>query len=140
MVVADTLEHARTAAQLVKVTYSAPDATQAFNLDQGDNRIADAKTVGAGDKGHEESGDPAHAFNLATHHVDVTLETSPHHHNPMEPGGIIASWNDDGGITVHMPSQFCYADAMILGEAFQLPTQRTATADCGSSAGWVPVR
>ncbi len=48
VVVADTLEHARTAAQLVKVSYSAPDATQAFNLVQGDNRIADANTVGPG--------------------------------------------------------------------------------------------
>ena len=121
VVIADTLEHARTAALLVKITYSAPEATQAFNLEQGEGRISDAKTVGAGDKGHEESGNPEHAFRLATHHVDVTLETSPHHHNPMEPGGIIAAWNDDGGITVHMPSQFCYADAMILGEAFQLP-------------------
>ena len=121
VVIADTLENARTAALLVKVNYSAPEATQAFNLEQGEGRIADAKTVGAGDKGHEESGNPEHAFRLATHHVDVTLETSPHHHNAMEPGGIIAAWNDDGGITVHMPSQFCYADAMILGEAFQLP-------------------
>ncbi len=119
VVVADTLEHARTAALLVKVTYSAPESSQAFTLEQGNNRIADAKTVGAGDKGHEESGDPERAFGLSTHHVDVTLETSPHHHNAMEPGGIIAAWNPDGGITVHMPSQFCYADAMILGEAFQ---------------------
>ena len=121
VVVADTLEHARTAALLVQVTYSTPDSSPAFNLKQGANRIADAKTVGAGDKGYEEYGNPEHAFGLATHHVDVTLETSPHHHNPMEPGGIIADWKEDGGITIYMPSQFCYADAMILGEAFQFP-------------------
>ena len=124
VVIANTLEHARTAALLVKVTYSAPEASPAFNLEQGENRIADAKTVGAGDKAHEESGDAEHAFSLATHHVDVTLETSPHHHNAMEPGGIIAAWNQDGGITVHMPSQFCYADAMILVEAFQFPLKK----------------
>ena len=75
--------------------------------------------MGAGNKGHEESGDPEHAFGLATYRIDLTLETSPHHHNAMEPGGIVSAWNEDGGLTVHMPSQFVYADAMILGEAFQ---------------------
>ena len=37
----------------------------------------------------------------------------------MEPAGIIAAWDEDGGLTVHVPSQFCYGDAVILGEAFE---------------------
>ena len=47
MVVADTLEHARTAALLVKVQYSEPSPAQAFTLEQGRPRATDAKTVGA---------------------------------------------------------------------------------------------
>ena len=118
VVIADTLEHARTAGLLLKVTYSATGQNPAFTLNQGADRIQDAKTVGAGDKGQEVFGNPEHALGLSTYHVDVTVRTSPHHHNAMEPGGVIARWDDDGGITVYMPSQFCYADAMILGQAF----------------------
>ncbi len=118
VVVADSLENARAAALLLRVRYSSPTNKSAFTLDQGADRIADAAKVGAGDKGHVQLGDPEHIFALSTHRVDITVETSPHHHNAMEPGGIVAAWQDDGGLTVFMPSQFCYGDAMILGQAF----------------------
>ena len=119
VVIADTLEHARTAALLVKAEYSAPSPEQAFTLHQGSARTKDAKKVGGGDPGHIEIGHPEHAYNLATHRVDMDFHTSAHHHNAMEPAGIIATWDKDGGLTVHMPSQFCYGDAVILGEAFE---------------------
>ena len=119
MIVADTLEHARTAALLVKVRYSMPNVDQAFTLEQGQSRAVDAKTVGGGDKGHIEVGNPERVYGLATHRVDLAFETQSHHHNAMEPAGIVAVWEKDGGLTVHMPSQFCYGDAVILGEAFE---------------------
>ena len=119
VVIADTLENARSAALLVQVRYSDPSPTPAFNLEQGSGRLAAAKTVGGGDKGHVEIGHAAKAFARAEHQIDLTFETSPHHHNAMEPGGIIAAWDDDGGLTLRLPSQFCYGDAVTVGEAFK---------------------
>ncbi len=118
LVVADTLEHARNAALLVEVQYSDPEAACAFTLQQGQSRLSDAKSVGAGEKGKVEIGEPEKVYGLSVHQVDITVDTSPHHHNAMEPGAIVATWDDDGGLTIRMPSQFSYGDAVILGEAF----------------------
>lgn len=118
LVVADSLEHARNAALLVKVMYSEPESNAAFTLQQGQVRLSDAKQVGAMEKGKETIGDPNGVYGLSTHRVDVSATSSPHHHNAMEPGAIIATWEEDGGLTIRMPSQFCYGDAVILGEAF----------------------
>lgn len=118
VVVADNLEHARDAALLVKVRYSEPEPAAAFTLQQGEPRLKDAKSVGAMEKGHVEIGHPEKVYGLSTHRVDLSFSTPPEHHNAMEPGGIIATWEEDGGLTVRMPTQFCYGDAVILGEAF----------------------
>ena len=64
-------------------------------------------------------GDPEKAFQQAAYQVDMTFETAPHHHNAMEPGAVVAIWDEEGGLTVHLPTQFSYGDALILGEAFQ---------------------
>lgn len=118
LLVADTREHAEAAAALVKVGYSAPDDDRAYTLDQGIGRAADVKKVGAGDPGQVEIGQPEKAYETAAVKVDLTVETAPHHHHQMEPGAIVAVWDDDGGLTVHVPTQFSYGDALILGEAF----------------------
>ncbi len=118
LLVADTLEHARAAAHLVAVTYSAPDNDRAYTLDQGMSRAVDVKKVGAGDPGQVKVGQPEKAYESAPIKVDLIVETSPHHHNQMEPGAIVAAWDEDGGLTVHVPTQFSYGDALILGEAF----------------------
>jgi xanthine dehydrogenase YagR molybdenum-binding subunit len=119
VLVADTLENARAAAAaLVRVRYSAPENNAAFTLEQGRNRAEDSKKVGAGDPGQVEVGHPEREYEAAPHKVDLTFETSPHHHNAMEPGAVVAVWEDDRRLTVHLPTQFCYGDAMNLGQAF----------------------
>ena len=118
IVVADTLAHAEAAAALVKIDYSPSEDAAAFTLDQGSDRAADAKTVGGGDKGQVKVGHADKAFAKAAQQIDLTFTTSPHHHNAMEPGACVARWDDDGGLTVHLPTQFSYGDAMILGQAF----------------------
>lgn len=118
VVVANTFENARDAAGLVVIAYDAPSNDVAFTLAQGERRVADVKKVGAGDPGQVKIGKPAEAFAAAAHSVDLTFETPPHHHNAMEPGAIVAAWTEDGGLTVHVPTQFSYGDAIILGQAF----------------------
>ena len=118
LVVADTLEHARAAASLIAVRYSAPDPQAAFTLAQGRDRVKDVKKVGAGDPGQVKIGDPQPAYEKANYQVDMTFLTAPHHHHAMEPGAAVAAWDAAGGLTVQLPTQFSYGDAVILGEAF----------------------
>lgn len=118
IVVADTLAHAEAAAALVRISYAPSDDAMAFTLDQGTDRATGAKKVGGGDKGQIEVGYAEKAFAEAAQQVDMTFITSPHHHNAMEPGACIARWDESGGLTVHLPTQFSYGDAMILGQAF----------------------
>ncbi len=117
LLVADTLEHARAAAPLVRVTYSAPEGNTAFTLDQGIGRAEDVKKVGAGNPGQVRIGQPEQAYEDAAVKIDLTFETPPHHHNAMEPGAVVAAWDGDG-LTVWLPTQFSYGDVVILGEAF----------------------
>ena len=119
LVIADTLDNARAAALQLKVEYSKPKSGAAFTLEQGASRVKDAKSVGAGDKGQVEIGNPEEAYAAAEYKVDLTFESAPHHHNSIEPGAIVAWWDDTGGLTVHLPTQFSYGDAVILGEAFK---------------------
>ena len=87
VLVADTLQHAIEAANLVKVSYSDPERETAFTLSQGADRATDAKTVGSGTPGQVKVGKAEEAFASSAHQIDVTVETAPHHHNAMEPGG-----------------------------------------------------
>ena len=117
LVVAETLDHAREAAAQVEVRYSDPEPA-AFSLAAAADCIADVKKVGGGDPGQVKIGDPEKAWSEAPARVDLTLHSSPHHHNAMEPGAIVAAWDADGGLTVQLPTQFSYGDAMVLGQAF----------------------
>lgn len=123
LVVADTLEHTRAAAPFVAVRYSAPEPTAAFTLAQGKGRVVDAKTVDSGVSGQMKIGKPGKAYEQVTHRVDLTFHSVPHHHNAMDPGAIIAAWDEEGGLMVHLPTQSCHGDAVILGQAFSFGLQ-----------------
>ena len=118
VLVADTLQHAIQASALVQVRYSEPEADTAFTLANAQGRAADAKSVGMGTPGRVKLGHAEKAFENAAHKIDVTVTTSAHHHNAMEPGVAVALWDGEGGLTVHVPTQFSYNEAVILGEAF----------------------
>ena len=118
LVVADTLENAEAAAALVQVTYSEPSQAAAFTLDQGEHRAVVAKKIGGGDPGEVRIGHAERVFDAAAHRLDQTFRTAPHHHNAIEPGAILAAFDDEGRLTVHVPTQFSTADAVMLGQAF----------------------
>lgn len=121
ILVADNLQNAHAAAARVKVAYSDPTPGTAFTLEQGRGREQDAKSLGAGTPGQVKVGDAEAAYAAAPHKVDLTLTTSAHHHNAMEPGAAVAVWDDEGGLTVHVPTQFSYNEAVMLAEAFGFP-------------------
>ncbi|MFD2351067.1 xanthine dehydrogenase family protein molybdopterin-binding subunit [Nonomuraea ferruginea] len=101
-VVAQTLEQAQEAADLVKVRYRAEDpvARMADVLDEAflpdDFR----------DKPNEYSrGDAAAALGQAAVRVDRTYSSPMQHHNPIEPHTTTAVWEDDGTLTLYESTQ-----------------------------------
>ena len=90
LVVAETFEQARAAAQLVRVDYVRE--TGAYDL-------ADAKASATMPKGAEEkdtaTGDFAGAFKEAPVRLDEVYTTPDESHAMMEPHASIAAWDDD---------------------------------------------
>ena len=97
LVVAETYEQARSAAQLVKVSYQKSTPVVDFDANMGKavtpNRSRDASR-----------GDFDTAFNAAEHKIDFTYQTPIEHHNPMEPHAAIADWDGDD-LTLYNASQ-----------------------------------
>ncbi|MFS0758001.1 aldehyde oxidoreductase molybdenum-binding subunit PaoC [Noviherbaspirillum sp. 1P10PC] len=91
LVVAETFEQARTAAQLVHVKYAA---------EKGTYSLADAKGKATKPKGGDsppdsKAGDFAGAFAGAPVRLDATYTTPDQSHAMMEPHASIASWDGD---------------------------------------------
>jgi len=102
VVVADTLEHAIAAAQLVKVRYrqqepeldferAKADAYQPKQMAQGEAALA--------------WGDADKAFNEAPLRVEQTYTTPMETHNPMEPHATIAAW-ERNKLTLYDSTQY----------------------------------
>ncbi|HSV58971.1 MAG TPA: aldehyde oxidoreductase molybdenum-binding subunit PaoC [Variovorax sp.] len=88
LVVAQTFEEARAAAQLIKVDYARVDG--AFDLAAA-KEATDRKTVDR----NSTVGDFAGAFAKAEVQLDETYSTPDHSHAMMEPHATTAAWNGD---------------------------------------------
>ncbi|UCF53818.1 MAG: xanthine dehydrogenase family protein molybdopterin-binding subunit [Bradyrhizobium sp.] len=92
VVVADTFEEARAAAQLVRVDYSAEKGS----FDLSATRDGAAKPPGEGDEKAETAvGDFAGAFAAAPVQLDATYTTPDQSHAMMEPHASMAAWEGD---------------------------------------------
>ena len=92
LVVAETFEQARAAAQLIKVTYQ--QAKGAYDLAAAKG---DAVKPGPGLAGEADTavGDFDSAFTAAPVQLDATYTTPDHSHAMMEPHATIAAWDGD---------------------------------------------
>jgi xanthine dehydrogenase YagR molybdenum-binding subunit len=106
LVVADTLERAIHAADLVETSYQScrpmvdltaalkkPDATQ--------------PATALGQPLQYERGDVDKALTKSVFRIDQTYTTPVQHHNPLEPHASVAEWSADGSsLTLHETSQW----------------------------------
>jgi xanthine dehydrogenase YagR molybdenum-binding subunit len=92
VVVADTFEQARSAAELVKVDYE--EAKGSFDLAAGKEAAGTAPSRGE-DKPESSVGDFAGAFAAAPVQLDATYTTPDQAHAMMEPHASIAAWNGE---------------------------------------------
>jgi len=93
LVVAETFEQARAAANLVRVEYAA--AKGAFDLAAAKPSAVKPKDDGQGNPTDTAVGDFADAFANAAVKLDAEYTTPDHSHAMMEPHATIAAWEGD---------------------------------------------
>jgi xanthine dehydrogenase YagR molybdenum-binding subunit len=103
LVLADTLEGARDAACLVKVTYESEAHNTDFELAQQEKFEPKRKRLGFSMP--KARGDAEKAFAAAEVRHDATYRLGTHHHNPMEMHAATVIWNGDGSIDVYDKTQ-----------------------------------
>ena len=109
LVIAETFEQARAAAQLVRVGYI--KAIGSFDLEAGKKSATRPATL-SGEPSDTAVGDFAGAFASAPVSLDATYATPDHAHAMIEPHASIASWND-GKLTLWTSNQmidWCASD------------------------------
>jgi xanthine dehydrogenase YagR molybdenum-binding subunit len=93
LVVAETLEAARSAADLIKIRYERE--TVPFDLHAGLVDAYKPQRTNAGFETDTAVGDFEGAFATAPVGIDATYTTPFEHHNPMEPHAALAVWSGD---------------------------------------------
>ena len=103
LVVADTYEQARTAAEMVAVTYAKQDP--AIDLKTEALKIEMPKANNKGEKVDMNPGKTAPIINAAPVKVENTYTTRTENHHPMEPHATIAEWFADDKLLLHDATQ-----------------------------------
>jgi xanthine dehydrogenase YagR molybdenum-binding subunit len=105
VVLAETYEAAREAANRVRVSYTAAKPTT--TLDSPGTTSAPAKGQFARHKDDPHVGNFAKAFAESEVQFEATYETPPQHHNPMELFATSCVWYGDR-LTIYEPSQYVH--------------------------------
>ena len=92
-VVARTIETAREAASLVRVTYEEQPVDATLSAERDDLYAPDE--VNAGHETDTASGDVDAAFEAAEVRLEQTYTTPMEHNNPMEPHTTVALWQEE---------------------------------------------
>lgn len=124
LVVAKSLDEARYAASLVKVTYNTTPAK--LNFDKRLNEKRPPKGGNAPPK--EDHGDEAAAWAKATTVLEQTYTTPLQNHNPLEPHATIAEWQGDK-LTVYDATQYVSGVKQSLAKHFALPMDSVRVID-----------
>jgi xanthine dehydrogenase YagR molybdenum-binding subunit len=94
LVVAETFEQARAAAQLIRVSYERTDGRFDLNAARESATPPDPKQV-LGDPPETSTGDFSAAFAAAPVRLDATYRTPDQSHAMMEPHASVAAWTGD---------------------------------------------
>ena len=103
LVVAESREQARSAAQAVTVTYAPGPARTAMDADCAVE--PDESVAKSGRPGDTRRGDPDTAFREAAVKIDARYSHEREYHNAMEPHATIAAWDGDR-LTLYDKSQW----------------------------------
>jgi xanthine dehydrogenase YagR molybdenum-binding subunit len=121
-VVADTLETAREAAGLVRISYQPEPHDTELRPDHPG--LYAPEKVNPSFPTDTEQGDLAAGLAAATVTVDATYTTPALHNNPMEPHAALAVWTADGGLTIYDSTQWPSGDAATIAGTLGLAPER----------------
>jgi xanthine dehydrogenase YagR molybdenum-binding subunit len=119
--VAETLETARYAASLVRVSYAEEPHDAELRADRDD--LYAPEQVNAGFPTDTEEGDFDQAFAAAAVKLDETYTTPMEHNNPMEPHTTVALW-EAGDLTLYESTQGVHSVRGTLAQVFGLHRAR----------------
>jgi xanthine dehydrogenase YagR molybdenum-binding subunit len=109
LVVAETLEAAGEAAQLVKVRYQQePHHVELAGRES--EGYSPAKAGGGGDPSNSQRGDLRKGMAEASTRLNHVYQTPIEVHNPMEPHAVIAVWDEAGHLTIFDATQGVSSD------------------------------
>jgi xanthine dehydrogenase YagR molybdenum-binding subunit len=117
VVVAETMEQARGAAQLVRVAYQADAASTTLEADRA--RPPSEASAKAGRSGGER-GDATGTFAAAPVKINMHCSHAREHHNAIEPHATIAEWQGDR-LTLYDKSQWVDNVRMEVAHVFGIP-------------------
>ncbi|HYY95986.1 MAG TPA: xanthine dehydrogenase family protein molybdopterin-binding subunit [Pyrinomonadaceae bacterium] len=120
MVVAETLEQARHAAELIRVTYDEQPPAAEMDKERGKAYVPKQKV--AGKPADTLRGNTDAGLAAADVRVDETYRTPTEHHNPMEPHATIAAWDGDR-VTVYDATQYTYGVRHAVAASFGIPEE-----------------
>ncbi len=121
VVVAETFEQARAAAQLVRIEYAR--ANGAFDLQAEKDAAAPAKEIVGGGAPDSKVGDFDTAFAAAPVQLDATYTTANESHCMMEPHASIAVWEGDQ-LTLWTSNQMIAWAAADLAKTLDIPREK----------------
>jgi xanthine dehydrogenase YagR molybdenum-binding subunit len=121
VVIAETLEIARQAADLVVVRYDEQPHDVELRADSAD--LYKPEKVNPNYETDTTSGDVESAFARASFSLDHTYTTPAYHNNPLEPHATIATWSDDV-LTLYDANQGVHRIRDDIAQAFGLPLER----------------
>ena len=120
IVLADTFEAARDAARRVRIDYEPATGAYDFTAHRGEADTPAPAQIPP----KSEQGDIDAAIAAAAASVDLTYDTPSQNSAAMEPHASIASWDSDGGLTIHGAYQMPTSDAQQLAEALGLNAKK----------------
>lgn len=124
LVVAETLEGARRAGELIRVTYDEQPPATDIQRERGKAVPPNGKV--AGKPADTSRGDADASLKTAEVSVDEIYRTPTEHHNPMEPHATTAVWEGDK-LTVYDATQFTYGVRHAMAVSFGIPEENVRT-------------
>lgn len=119
LVVAEKLEQAKRAAQLIRVTYE--EQPPAADMRGESGKAVPPKSRG-GRKPESVRGNIEAGLSAADVRVEELYRTPTEHHNPMEPHATIAVWEGDK-LTVYDATQYTYGVRATMAKTFGIPEE-----------------
>ncbi len=121
LVVAETLEAARQAADAVVLHYE--EQTHDVVLRTDSTKLYKPDHVNPNYETDTARGDVEAALASAAHSIDQTYTTPAYHNNPLEPHATVARWSGDG-VTLYDSNQGPHAVRDVVAKAFGIEPER----------------